>query len=383
MRFKKLLAQNFLSFKKLEYEFQEAGLYFIGGEHLDSKISSSNGAGKSAFTEALCWGLYGKTVRAIGRDDVVNWKVGKDCVVEVEFEDDFGETYRVVRYRKHSKNGNNLAFFKGKESLTYSDSRKTQEEIDRILGLSWLVFSSAIVFGEKARRFAQATDKEKKEIFDELLMFHKYIEAQEQAKQDKKELQSKIEATLFELESWKGKIELATTQLSEAEETYNRLKEEQEKTTSQIQEIESEIETFQRTLDEKREELEQRNKELEELKGEDTKLSKHLRELEEQKRVSLSAILKEKEQLYAEYVATKSRYEEKSALLEKGKCPTCGQEVSAEGLNLDALSEKVKTLHQQYSSKEKECLQIEEEWNEKIKKTYSVREELDLSLIHI
>jgi len=192
VKFLSLSATNFMSFKSFDFAFPISGLYFIGGEISGSTASNSNGAGKSSLAEALCFGLYGQTIRNSGKDDVVNWSVGKDCFVEVVLEDDQGSICVIQRYRNHTQYGNELRLFRGESDITGSDVRATQETIEAILGYGWQVFSSAIIFGERAKGFAEATDAEKKRIFDEILMLQQYQEAQVKVKVDIKELNQKI-----------------------------------------------------------------------------------------------------------------------------------------------------------------------------------------------
>jgi len=68
MKFLNLRAKNFMSFEELDFIFPQSGLYFVGGEIQDGGMSNSNGAGKSALFEALCYGLFGKTIRGIAAD---------------------------------------------------------------------------------------------------------------------------------------------------------------------------------------------------------------------------------------------------------------------------------------------------------------------------
>ena len=51
-------------------------------------ILGKNGSGKSAFTDALVFGLFGKPFRKIKKDQMINTKNGKDALVEVEFDID-------------------------------------------------------------------------------------------------------------------------------------------------------------------------------------------------------------------------------------------------------------------------------------------------------
>jgi DNA repair exonuclease SbcCD ATPase subunit len=63
-------------------------------------VEGDNGAGKSAMIDALVWCLFGTTLRGYENDEVVNRRVGKDCMVKVTLEDG-DELYTVTRARRH------------------------------------------------------------------------------------------------------------------------------------------------------------------------------------------------------------------------------------------------------------------------------------------
>jgi len=187
MQILKVSASNFLSFKTLEYTFPTSGLYFVGGDVIGRTISNSNGAGKSAFFEVLCFAFFGKTIRNADADRIVNRDVGKNCIVNVSFSTEEGE-YDIIRSINDSDLGSSLRLIKGSQDLTQLSKRETQKLIDSTIGLDWLLFSTAIIFGEKARRFTEANDTEKKKIFDELIMLNIFDEPCQMVKDKIKEL---------------------------------------------------------------------------------------------------------------------------------------------------------------------------------------------------
>jgi len=237
MRFRILVAENFLSFKELTYAFPDQGLHFIGGEKIGSSIAVSNGAGKSAFTEALCWGLYGKTIRNFDADDIVNWDVKKDCAVHVIVEDGAQE-YEISRFRNHTENGNELYLMRDLEELTKSTTAETQKEIDKILGMNWSVFTSAIIFGERACRFAEAKEAEKKEIFDEILLSHlDFVDAQKKVKADLNDLKMAVVTLEAQIEQADGLENQVVYDIEVLEKEKAEIEEKKESVVTQINEI--------------------------------------------------------------------------------------------------------------------------------------------------
>ena len=73
MKINKISIQNFYSIKNIELELDTySGLVLIKGKNLDT--GGSNGSGKSAIIEAVCWGLTGKTIRKSTEDALINFK---------------------------------------------------------------------------------------------------------------------------------------------------------------------------------------------------------------------------------------------------------------------------------------------------------------------
>ena len=140
-------------------------------------------SGKSALLEALIWALFGKTLRGLSADKVVNNTTGKNCIVSLWLESG-GTKYCIERYRKHARHNNKLRLFSGEEELTKSDSVNTQEDICSILGLTYDTFINSVVFGQGAvRHFAMMTDKEQKAVMDKLIGLERIASAHKAAKE--------------------------------------------------------------------------------------------------------------------------------------------------------------------------------------------------------
>lgn len=177
MKIKRMIVENFLSFGKAEFDFDEAGLVLVEGENLDDRSARSNGSGKSAMIDALVWCLYGTTLRGYENDEVINRKVGEDCSVMVILEDDHGE-YGVHRARKHSRYKNLLTLSTQGADASGANNSETQEIVEKLLGCTKRTFLSSVVFGQdRAYRFSQLTDKEQKEILDEVLGMERFSAA--------------------------------------------------------------------------------------------------------------------------------------------------------------------------------------------------------------
>ena len=87
--------KNFLSFGNVENHIPfQNGVNVVLGR--DVATGRSNGAGKSSFLESIPYALFGQTHKGIKKEQLVNWKNGRDCRVELNFK--IGEVpFKIVR----------------------------------------------------------------------------------------------------------------------------------------------------------------------------------------------------------------------------------------------------------------------------------------------
>ncbi|WCS69734.1 hypothetical protein Goe25_01060 [Bacillus phage vB_BsuM-Goe25] len=193
MRWKKLTAKNFLSFEELTLNLDNRGIVLVEGNNLTSNKFKSNGSGKSSLLEPIVYALYDTTSKGIKADEVINNKVGKNTAVILEGVK--GEdTYRIERYRKHTKNKNKVKLFINDKEVTEKSASETNKAIQKIIGIDYNTFINSIMFsqGNGAGRFAIATDKEKKEILENLVHLDIYAQAQGVAKERLKAKEDEI-----------------------------------------------------------------------------------------------------------------------------------------------------------------------------------------------
>jgi DNA repair exonuclease SbcCD ATPase subunit len=192
VKLNKLVIQNFLSIHEATLKLADRGLVSIEGDNQDDTGSDSNGAGKSSIINAILWCLYGAYGKDEGADDVVNSKVGKNCMVQAEWIDEgskfvSGCHYRITRYRKHSSGKNSVRVEAKIPGLTieridgtiekpeYRDITKAgaqavQEQINHIMGADEMVFrASCFVQQENPVDIPAMTDKQLKELLETVL----------------------------------------------------------------------------------------------------------------------------------------------------------------------------------------------------------------------
>jgi DNA repair exonuclease SbcCD ATPase subunit len=191
MRILSFKAENTYSFKTLDFDFQP-GLHIVLGENRDSPTADSNQSGKSNIFESLCWTLYGKGTKEVRPDgtgtypgfnkESVIHSGKKSCSGVVTLEDD-GKTFTIERTRKKS----------GPVVTVKLDDKivgDSQEDVDRLLGMTYETFVQSVFFAQGTKRFTQAKDSEIKSVMDDILGLNIYPEALKKCRTHLKNLKS-------------------------------------------------------------------------------------------------------------------------------------------------------------------------------------------------
>lgn len=166
--------KNFLSVGATTQAVQldQHGLTLILGENVDQGSSGSrNGVGKTTLIQAICYAIYGKPLTAIRQDNLINKINQKGMVVSLDF--DIGlQSYRIERGRKP----NFLRFYVNDGLVTqdgdneaHGESKITQEEIEKVIGASHMLFRQAIALHSKTTPFLDMNAKDQREVIEELL----------------------------------------------------------------------------------------------------------------------------------------------------------------------------------------------------------------------
>jgi DNA repair exonuclease SbcCD ATPase subunit len=135
MIFKKLMVENFLSFKKEIIELERQGFVAVLGENKTDETAVSNGSGKSSWVEALVWALTGETIRGIS--NVQNRYTTGDCRVVLLFEY-MGNEFIIERVKAKS-----LTLLKNNVDISGKGIRDTQDLIKSLFPMANMQFISA------------------------------------------------------------------------------------------------------------------------------------------------------------------------------------------------------------------------------------------------
>ncbi len=177
--------KNFLSFGDYwtEFPLTNLGQCLITGKIINSddntvplnfieqadKASTNNGAGKSSATNAILWGLFGRTMHSSNPGErVVNWYTGGDCVVDLKFKS--GD--QIIRTRTSNKT--ELFYIKAgnEQSLTadtVSTTKYQQSLLAKEFGLDWEIFCGSVFFSQYSRPWMEMPDALRKSAMERIL----------------------------------------------------------------------------------------------------------------------------------------------------------------------------------------------------------------------
>jgi DNA repair exonuclease SbcCD ATPase subunit len=317
IRIKDLTVKNFMSVgnQTQAVDFNREQLTLVLGENLDQggdDSGSRNGTGKTTIINALSYALYGQALTNIKKNNLINKTNSKGMLVTLHFEKD-GQDYRIERGRSP----NVLKFYinEHEQELTdesQGDSRKTQEFINDLLGMSHDMFKHIVALNTYSEPFLSMRANDQRAIIEQLLGITLLTEKADALKEQVKRTKDAItEETL--------KIDAIKTANSKIEESISTLHSRQR---AWLAKKEQDLAKLQKGIDE-----------LEKLDV-DTELDAHekLANWTEMNNAIL-ALNKEKSTLESALLrATKSveKAEKDIADLDDAVCYTCGQELHAD-----------------------------------------------------
>ena len=206
IKIKNLTVKNFMSVGNATQavNFDRKDLTLVLGENIDlggDDTGARNGTGKTTIINALSYGLYGTALTNIRKDNLINKTNGKAMMVTVEFDKD-GVDYRIERGRKP----NTMAFYVGdveKEITDESqgDSRETQQEIERMLGMTHDMFKHVVALNTYTEPFLSLKANDQRAIIEQLLGITLLSEKAEKLKELSKATKDAITAEDFRIKA--------------------------------------------------------------------------------------------------------------------------------------------------------------------------------------
>ena len=173
-KIKDLTVKNFMSVGNTTQavNFDRRDLTLVLGENMDlggDDSGARNGTGKTTIINALSYALYGNALTNIKKDNLINKTNQKNMMVCIDFEKD-GIDYRIERGRKP----NVMKFFVSdiEKEITddaQGDSRETQAEIERMLGMSHDMFKHIVALNTYTEPFLSLKANDQRAIIEQLL----------------------------------------------------------------------------------------------------------------------------------------------------------------------------------------------------------------------
>lgn len=328
VNFQKVIIHNFLSFGDAELTLADRGYVLIEGRNDNPEDGAlSNGSGKSALFNAVCWALTGETVNGL-RTNIPNIHSPGGCFVTLFLKVD-GREYEITRYRDHEKFKNDLKIKVDGEDKSGKGLKGSEEVLNQYLpDLTSNLIGNAIILGQGLpHRFSDNTPVGRKESLETLSHSSFMIEeiktrlgereatlaAEVRLKEDN---QLKLETSLEMLRSQLNSLQ---TQLRDLPQKNGLLKLLQEKQSSCAQ-LSQQLEEKEVQKDQLQEE--QRNLSLEEGQAKALKL-------EEQGNIRAQYDFSEETTKRASLTFQIESLEKEIKKLESitDVCPTCGQKI--------------------------------------------------------
>ncbi len=167
--------RNFLSVGNVTtaVHLDKTGLTLVLGDNKDATSAlgiSRNGVGKTTLIQAISYAIYGWPISKIKQDNLINNINQKNMMVSIDFEKN-DILYRIERGRKP----NILRFFVNGTEQDFTDdeaqgdNRHTQEEIDRIIGMSYTLFKHLVALNTHTDPFLKMKVADQREVIEELI----------------------------------------------------------------------------------------------------------------------------------------------------------------------------------------------------------------------
>ena len=247
IKVKDLTVKNFMSVgnQTQAVDFNKEQLTLVLGENLDQggdDAGSRNGTGKTTIINALSYALYGNALTNIKRNNLINKTNSKGMLVTLHFEKD-GTDYRIERGRSP----NIMKFFVNDEEQelideSQGDSRKTQEFLNGLLGMSHDMFKHIVALNTYTEPFLSMRQNDQRAIIEQLLGITLLSEKAESLKEQIKQTRDAITeetAKIEGIQTANSKIENTIESLQSTQKAWlAKKKNDSEKLTKSIDELE-------------------------------------------------------------------------------------------------------------------------------------------------
>lgn len=158
MRILSISAQNFVSYKRIDFDFQNQGFTLIHG---------ATGSGKSTLCDLIPWVLYGKTAKGGTVSEVLTWPGSEVTSATLIMADGYSYT----RTRGSQPKDNDLIINDGERIYRGKDLLDTQKLINQELGMDYDLYLASSYYHEfsQTAQFFTTTAKNRRAICEQLV----------------------------------------------------------------------------------------------------------------------------------------------------------------------------------------------------------------------
>lgn len=219
-------------------------------KHPMTLLYGKNGSGKSAFFEALTFGLFGVPYRNINKPNLVNCINEKDCLVEVEFE--LGQKKYLVR--RGMKPNVFEIYCDGNLVNQTATTKEYQTYLEQnILKLNYQSFTQLVMLGSSTYiPFMQLDAQNRREVIEELLDISIFSKMNVALKEKQSFLKEELRRKDSNIQVLKEKIDLQKTHIKNLNKNVSQYIEENNKAILQHQSIIADLTDQIKILDEQR-----------------------------------------------------------------------------------------------------------------------------------
>ena len=169
------------------------GLRLITGSNLAEPRLGANGIGKSTIFDALCFALYGTSVRGLRASDLISrghLSTSASVVLLID-----GREVTISRTAPPAN------------KITVDNARVEQAEVDRLVGLSRARFLNSVVFGQAVPLFLDLPVPARGDLLDEVLDLEMWMKAAQIATSEHVVASGKLNKLRVEMAGVRGQLD--------------------------------------------------------------------------------------------------------------------------------------------------------------------------------
>ena len=211
--------KNFLSFGDRENTIPfKQGVNIVLGKDLST--GRSNGAGKSSFLESVPFALFGQTHKDIKKEQLINWKSRKGCLVELDFSIN-QIPYKVIRGIKPDV----FDIYENEQIIDRpAHVRDYQKILEEIIGLNFNTFISLIHSNiNSSNKILSMKAGEKRKFMEDVFGLSLYSKMNEKSNEKMRTLRENINEIILLINNYSAGIQSTKDQIGEINEKIKRL----------------------------------------------------------------------------------------------------------------------------------------------------------------